>query len=93
MAKLIDKYSKFNSFFFIVMMGACMSARDGKEEWVLLFDGTDLSNWIVKIHHHEVGDNFGNTFSAEDGMIKVRFSMMTSTTGSLISTSRGLSRS
>ncbi len=27
----------------------------------------------VKINHHEVGDNFGNTFRVEDGMIKVRY--------------------
>lgn len=31
----------------------------------------DIDNWIVKIHHHNVGDNFGNTFRVEDGVIKV----------------------
>ena len=42
-------------------------------EWIKLFNGNDLSDWIVKVHHHEVGVNFGNTFRVEDGLIKVRY--------------------
>lgn len=45
----------------------------GKEQWISLFNGKDISDWIVKIHHHDVGDNFGNTFRVEDSMIKVRY--------------------
>ena len=41
--------------------------------WVSLFNGKDTKDWIVKIFHHEVGDNYGNTFRVEDGMIKVRY--------------------
>ncbi len=41
--------------------------------WVKLFNGKNLDNWIVKIHHHEAGVNFGNTFRAEDGVVKVRY--------------------
>jgi hypothetical protein len=41
--------------------------------WIKLFNGRDLNDWIVKIHHHDVGTNFGNTFRAEDNMIKVRY--------------------
>jgi hypothetical protein len=44
-----------------------------KDEWVSLFNGRDLNDWIVKVHHHEVGENFGNTFRVQDGMIKVRY--------------------
>lgn len=43
------------------------------EQWIRLFNGTNLDDWIVKIHHHDVGVNAGNTFRAEDGMIKVRY--------------------
>jgi hypothetical protein len=42
-------------------------------EWVKLFNGTDIKDWTPKIHHHEVGVNFGNTFRVEDGMIKIRY--------------------
>jgi hypothetical protein len=48
-------------------------AKPKKEKWIQLFNGKNLKNWTVKIHHHEVGENFGNTFRAEDGMIKVRY--------------------
>jgi hypothetical protein len=41
--------------------------------WIKLFNGKDIDNWIVKIHHHDVGVNFGNTFRVEEGMIKVRY--------------------
>lgn len=44
-----------------------------KEKWIPLFNGKDINDWIVKIHHHETGDNYGNTFRVEDGMIKVRY--------------------
>lgn len=38
-----------------------------------MFNGQDLAGWTVKVHHHEVGDNFGDTFRVENGMIKVRY--------------------
>ncbi len=43
------------------------------ENWQTLFNGKDINNWTVKIFHHEVGENFGNTFRVEDGLIKVRY--------------------
>ncbi len=42
-------------------------------EWISLFNGKDLNDWIVKINHHDVGDNFGNTFRVEDGIIRVKY--------------------
>jgi hypothetical protein len=47
--------------------------KEQKEEWVSIFNDKDLNDWIVKIHHHEVDENFGSTFRVEDGMIKVRY--------------------
>jgi hypothetical protein len=44
-----------------------------KEDWKQLFDQVDIDDWIVKIHHHEVGVNYGETFRVEDDMIKVRY--------------------
>ncbi len=41
--------------------------------WIKLFNGHDINDWIVKVHHHEAGVNYGNTFRAEDGLIKVRY--------------------
>jgi len=44
-----------------------------QEKWIPLFNGKDISDWIVKIHHHETGDNFGNTFRVQDSIIQVRY--------------------
>ena len=44
-----------------------------QEKWIKLFNGKDINDWFVKIQHHEVDVNFGNTFRVEDGMIKVRY--------------------
>ncbi len=42
-------------------------------QWVSLFNGDDLSGWTPKIRGYKVGENFGNTFRVEDGLIKVRY--------------------
>ncbi|WP_285009250.1 3-keto-disaccharide hydrolase [Pedobacter faecalis] len=41
--------------------------------WESLFNGRDIKDWRVKIHHHETGVNFGNTFRVDDGLIKIRY--------------------
>jgi hypothetical protein len=41
--------------------------------WVSLFNGKDLSGWTPKIKGYELGDNFGNTFRVEDGVLKVSY--------------------
>lgn len=43
------------------------------QEWTPLFNGKDINDWIVKIHHHETGNNFGNTFRVQDSTIQVRY--------------------
>lgn len=60
-------------FLFFVM--ACSGSRKAgtKNDWISLFNGKDINDWIVKVHHHDAGVNFGNTFRVEDGMIKVRY--------------------
>jgi hypothetical protein len=48
-----------------------------REEWISLFNGKDLNDWIIKIRGHEVGENFGNTFRVNNGMIEVRYDKYT----------------
>jgi hypothetical protein len=62
--------------FIIVTIAACKSSgkvQAGKKGWVSLFNGRNINDWVAKINHHEVGENFGNTFRVEDNMIKVRY--------------------
>lgn len=57
-----------------LIAGCAANSSGGKrEKWQPLFNGKDLNDWIVKVYHHEVGDNYANTFRAEDGIIKVRY--------------------
>ncbi|SHG21915.1 3-keto-disaccharide hydrolase [Pedobacter caeni] len=42
-------------------------------KWISLFNKKDIKDWFVKIHHHGIDENFGNTFRVEDGMVKVRY--------------------
>ena len=53
--------------------GSCGLKGSADPGWTSLLNGRDLNDWIVKIHHHEAGENAGNTFRVEDGMIKVRY--------------------
>ena len=49
-------------------------AQEASEQaWISLFNGHDLEGWITKIHRHEVGENYGETFRVEDGIIQVRY--------------------
>ena len=59
----------------IIMSMGCSAPKETKteNEWIKLFNGKDLSDWVVKVHHHDVGVNFGNTFRVEDGIVKVRY--------------------
>jgi enterochelin esterase family protein len=45
----------------------------GKEDWQVLFNGKDLTGWTPKIAKHDLGDNFGNTFRVENGLLEVRY--------------------
>ncbi len=39
-----------------------------------MFNGENLDGWVPKIHHHESGENYANTFRVKDGTIEVNYS-------------------
>lgn len=49
------------------------TTETSKGDWIQLFNGKDLDGWTPKIRYHEVGENYGNTFRVNDGMIQVRY--------------------
>jgi len=55
----------------LLAAAAAASQRDGP--WIQLFNGNDLEGWTVKITGYEAGENFGNTFRVEDGLLKVGY--------------------
>jgi hypothetical protein len=44
-----------------------------KGRWISLFNGKDLDGWTPKIKGYPPGENFGNTFRVEDGILKVSY--------------------
>lgn len=72
MPSVLEKCSFFAC---ILLFAGCTASKHNASsgKWVSLFNGRDIKDWTVKIHHHDVGDNYGNTFRVEDGMVKVRY--------------------
>jgi hypothetical protein len=60
---------------FALLLLATVSAGRGQTagHWMPLFNGKNLDGWTVKITGHEAGENFGDTFRVEDGLLKVGF--------------------
>ncbi|WP_405400182.1 DUF1080 domain-containing protein [Maribacter sp. Asnod2-G09] len=50
-----------------------ITSQETNDGWETMFNGNDLDGWITKVHHYEVGDNYADTFRAEDDMVKVRY--------------------
>ena len=46
---------------------------DSQGEWIQLFNGKDLNDWTPKFTHHELGENYNDTFCVEDGILKVSY--------------------
>jgi hypothetical protein len=40
-------------------------------QWISLFNGENLDGWTIKMTHHEINDNFNDTFRVEDGLLRV----------------------
>ena len=43
------------------------------KKWVSLFNGKNIDNWKPKISGYKLGENFGNTFRVEDGILSTRY--------------------
>ena len=50
-----------------------ITSQETNDGWETMFNGNDLNGWTTKVHHYEVGDNYADTFRAEDDMVKVRY--------------------
>ncbi len=59
--------------FLIISCWATAQNSPEKEEWVSLFNGTDLTGWKIKIADCAVNENYNRTFVVEDSMIRVRY--------------------
>lgn len=42
-------------------------------QWISLFNGKDLNDWIPKINHHPLGENYLDTFIVRDGALRISY--------------------
>ena len=49
------------------------AAKEEAGPWIQLFNGKDLDGWTVKIKSYPLGDNHGDTFRVEDGILKAKY--------------------
>jgi hypothetical protein len=60
-------------FAYLLILTSIVPAAEPAGEWIQLFNGRDLTGWTPKIRYHKVGENFGDTFRVEDGVLKVAY--------------------
>jgi hypothetical protein len=58
---------------FSLIMASCSVSENEDEEWQSIFNGQNLDGWTIKITGYPVGENFNNTFRAEDGVMRVSY--------------------
>jgi hypothetical protein len=47
--------------------------RPDRKDWIQLFNGRDLSGWVAKVTGFDPGENVGDTFRVEGGVLKVAY--------------------
>ena len=58
----------------LVLFGPAQAQEaDIAPEWISLFNGVDLDGWTPKIRQYPAGENFGDTFRVEDGLLTVSY--------------------
>lgn len=57
------------------MTATAVPAQPGPtgDDWIDLFNGADLTGWTPKIRYAEAGENVGDTFRVEDGLLTVSY--------------------
>jgi len=60
----------------LILTFSCKNNQDetSNEDWISLFNGKDLNDWIIKINHHDLNENFNNTFKVKDGNLLIDYS-------------------
>ncbi len=57
----------------LLLLLASFGFSQEPSDWQQLFNGRDLTGWTPKITGYPLGENFGNTFRVENGVMKVAY--------------------
>ncbi len=71
-------YNKIFLFTWLIVFTGCSSNNSESQnpennEWITIFNGKDLEGWTPKIHRHETGENYAETFRVNDGLLEVNY--------------------
>jgi hypothetical protein len=57
-----------------IACGLALGQNDpNRKDWIQAFNGKNLDGWVPKITGFDLGVNYGNTFRAEDGVMKMSY--------------------
>ena len=65
----------------IALLDARAQNDPSQKDWLQLFNGRDVADWVPKFARHDLGENFNDTFRVEDGLLKVRYDKWTAFNG------------
>src|SRR5262245_17809273 len=62
----------------ILAVSAATRQNDpNQKEWLQLFNGRDLNDWVIKFAGSDLGVNVNETFRVEGGLLEVRYDKWT----------------
>jgi hypothetical protein len=61
----------------ILAAGAVFAQTSTEGKWIQLFNGRNLDGWTPKITGFPLGENYGDTFRVENGLLKVSYDRYT----------------
>ncbi len=58
----------------LLLSAAAFAQNDpDRKDWIQLFNGRNLDGWVPKITGFPLGENHGNTFRAENGVLRISY--------------------
>src|ERR1043166_5522896 len=59
----------------LLLTSLCAAGQNDpdRKDWIQAFNGKNLDGWVVKIAGFDMGENYGDTFKVENGVMKVSY--------------------
>jgi hypothetical protein len=59
----------------LVLTSTCVLGQNdpNRKDWIQAFNGKNLDGWVMKITGFPLGENYGNTFRVENGLLKAAY--------------------
>ena len=59
----------------LVLTSSCALGQNdpNRKDWIQAFNGKNLDGWVMKITGYPLGENYGNTFRVENGLLKAAY--------------------